>query len=190
MADNEAKFTRRDMLRGVGRTASLISLGAVGAIAASDAIDEEYVWQIDPYKCTACGHCQTYCVLEPSAVKCVHNFEMCGYCTLCFGYYDTEISESVDSGVEKQLCPTDAIVREVVDKEAYSYTIKESLCVACARCVKGCTDSANGSLFLQIRHDRCLNCNQCRIAMACPAGALVRVPAKTPYILKTLGGGH
>jgi electron transport complex protein RnfB len=42
----------------------------------------------------------------------------------------------------------------------------------------------NGSLFLQVRHDRCKNCNECSIAAACPSQAYTRVPAHQPYLLK------
>jgi electron transport complex protein RnfB len=51
--------------------------------------------------------------------------------------------------------------------------------------VKGCQAFGNGSLILQARHDRCLNCNQCSIATICPAQAWRRVPAKEPYLLRT-----
>jgi hypothetical protein len=34
------------------------------------------VWQLDPHICTSCGNCATYCVLEESAVKCVHAHAM------------------------------------------------------------------------------------------------------------------
>jgi electron transport complex protein RnfB len=49
-----------------------------------------------------------------------------------------------------------------------------------------CAQFGNGSLFLQVRHDRCVNCNQCAIAVVCPAGAFRRVPAAQPYLLKGL----
>jgi electron transport complex protein RnfB len=58
------------------------------------------------------------------------------------------------------------------------------LCVGCAKCVKGCNAFGNGSLFLQVRHDRCLNCNACAIARACPSDAFRRISADQPYILK------
>jgi electron transport complex protein RnfB len=35
-----------------------------------------------------------------------------------------------------------------------------------------------------VRHDRCLNCNECSIAVACPSQAFVRAPAEDPYLLK------
>ena len=63
-----------------------------------------------------------------------------------------------------------------------------SQCDGCGRCVKGCTNMGNGSLFMQIRHDRCVNCNDCSIARACPVEAISRVPASAPYKLKTVEG--
>jgi electron transport complex protein RnfB len=42
----------------------------------------------------------------------------------------------------------------------------------------------NASFYLQVRHDRCLNCNNCSIAMKCPSGAWERVPADQAYKLK------
>lgn len=185
MADRGERISRRELIRAGLRGAAAVGIGTAGAALADRAGAKDRVWQIDPYTCTACGNCETYCVLEQSAVKCVHNFEMCGYCTLCFGYYDTALPDPVHAGGEKQLCPTDAIVRRFVDREAYSYTIVEELCVGCGKCVKGCSESANGSLFLQVRHDRCLNCNDCAIAAACSADAFVRVPADRPYLIKT-----
>ena len=44
----------------------------------------------------------------------------------------------------------------------------------------------NGSLYLQVRHDRCQNCNECSIAIACPTQAFVRLPASSPNLLKKI----
>jgi electron transport complex protein RnfB len=143
----------------------------------------KWVWQLDPYVCVACGNCATNCVLEQSAVKCVHAFAMCGYCELCTGYFEPE-PIALNTGAENQLCPMGAIRRTFVEDPYYEYTIDESLCIGCGRCVKGCNAFGNGSLFLQVRHDRCLNCNQCSIARACPSNAYRRVPADRPYLLK------
>ena len=90
----------------------------------------------------------------------------------------------LDTGAENQLCPTGAIQRTFVEDPYYEYKIDEKMCIGCAKCVEGCNRFGNGSLFLQIRHDRCVNCNECAIAAACPSGAYVRVPADTPYLLK------
>jgi len=57
-------------------------------------------------------------------------------------------------------------------------------CIGCGKCVVGCA-LQNGSFFLQVRHDRCLNCNECSIAVACPADAFRRVPADQPYLIKS-----
>ena len=42
----------------------------------------------------------------------------------------------------------------------------------------------NASFYLQVRHDRCVNCNDCSIARQCPSDAWVRLPASEPYLLK------
>jgi electron transport complex protein RnfB len=188
MPQQERKYTRRDVLRGGTRGAGMLSLGAAAGYLLTRAGGDDSVWQINPYKCVACENCATHCVLETSAVKCVHNFQMCGYCKLCFGYYDTNLPQPVGAGTEKQICPTGAIVRRHVEADAYQYTIDEELCIGCGECVKSCADNANGSLFLQVRHDRCLNCNECSIAVACPVDAFERVPASRPYITKTFEG--
>jgi len=145
------------------------------------------VWQLDPAKCIQCGRCSTNCVLTQSAVKCVHRFEMCGYCKLCFGFFQPGTS-ILTSAAESQMCPTGAIRRKLIEAPYYEYTIDESMCVGCGRCVKGCKAFGNGSLVLQVRHNICVNCNDCSIARNCPAGAYSRVPADSPYLFKPVQG--
>jgi electron transport complex protein RnfB len=142
-----------------------------------------HVWQIDPARCVQCGGCALNCVLNPSAVKCVHAFSMCGYCKLCFGYFQPG-APALTADAENQLCPVGAIRRRFVEDPYHEYTIDESLCVGCGKCVKGCAAFGNGSLFLQVRHDVCVNCNECSIARNCPTQAFRRVPADQPYLLK------
>lgn len=170
-------------MRGLG----LLALGGAAGLLGGRALAGGTVWQIDPEKCTQCNQCESSCVLNPSAVKCVHAYAVCGYCKLCFGYFESEKipTELAGTGAEFQRCPTNAIRRRFVENPYYQYTIDEEKCIGCAVCVKGCAAYGNGSLFLQIRHDRCVNCNQCAIATACPAQAVVRVPADEPYLLKT-----
>jgi len=176
-------LTRRAFLGAGARGACVLGLGgAAAALLARQASKGDAVWQIDPDKCTACGNCANYCVLRPSAAKCVHAFPMCGYCERCFGYFDPQATD-FHSGAENQLCPSGAIQRAFVEEPYYQYTIDERLCIACGKCVKGCRTFGNGSLILQIRHDRCVNCNECSIAAACPADAVRRVPAAQPHIL-------
>jgi electron transport complex protein RnfB len=178
------KISRRGFLRGGLQAAALVSAGGGGAALWNSRRFQPTVWQIDPDKCIQCGNCATYCVLTPSAVKCVHAYAMCGYCELCTGYFPPGASQ-LNTGAENQLCPTGAIQRSFVEDPYYEYVIDEPLCVGCGKCVKGCEAFGNGSLFLQVRHDRCVDCNQCAIATACPADAFVRVPADEPYLLKT-----
>ncbi len=143
-----------------------------------------YVWQIDPEKCTQCGRCATHCVLSMSAVKCFHSYSICGYCDLCGGYLRPDAKER-NTGAENQLCPTAALRRQFIENPYYQYTVDEKLCIGCGKCVKGCGMFGNGSLYLQVKHNICVNCNECSIARACPSNAFRRVPASDPYLLKS-----
>jgi electron transport complex protein RnfB len=111
---------------------------------------------------------------------------MCGYCNFCTGFFETE-RVALDEGAENQLCPTGALKRKFVTDPYFQYEIDEQRCIGCARCVKGCTQFGNGSLYLQVRHDVCVHCNECSIVKSCPGDAFVRVPASKPY-LPRLGG--
>mgnify|MGYP005832562331 CR=1 FL=1 len=173
--------------RGLGLSvAAAAGVGGWSAwVAAARGHAERYVWQIDPDLCIACRKCQTHCVLDPSAVKAVQCFALCGYCDVCTGYFPTK-DFVLDTGAENHLCPTGAIRRRFVEQKSgerfFEYTIDEALCIACGKCVEGCR-LMNGSLYLQVRHDRCLNCSECAIAVACPAQAFRRVRADEPVIL-------
>mgnify|MGYP001590284734 CR=1 FL=1 len=169
--------------RACGSCPDLARCTLPAAAAARPAVARRDVWQLDPAKCIQCGRCATSCVLSPSAVKCVHRFEMCGYCKLCFGFFQPG-TRSLTSAAENQMCPTGALKRRFIEAPYYEYTVDEALCIGCGRCVKGCWAFGNGSLVLQVRHDRCVNCNECSIARNCPAGAYTRVPADQPYLFK------
>jgi electron transport complex protein RnfB len=176
-------ITRRGFLANGVRGAGLVAVGALGGAVLSRDGSEATVWQIDPEKCVQCSKCATECVLNPSAVKCVNVFPLCGYCNLCTGYFEAQ-PNSLTTAAENQLCPTGALVRRWIEGEYYEYTVDAPACIGCAKCVKGCGDFGNGSLFLQIDHGICVQCNQCSIASECPSQAIARVPKETPYILK------
>ena len=181
--DENPVLTRRRFLREGIWSGTLAAAAATGATLAARAGTDQWVWQIDPYKCIACGNCATHCIFPESAVKCVHSYAMCGYCELCTGYFIPE-PKDLTTAAENQLCPTGAIVRTFVEDPYFEYTIDETLCIGCGKCVKGCTAFGNGSLYLQVRHHRCVNCNECAIAAVCPSQAFVRVPAEKQYLLK------
>jgi electron transport complex protein RnfB len=183
MSDPTPDISRRDFLANGVRGASLLSLGGVLGSVLVNRSTGKTVWQIDPYKCTFCGKCATECVLNPSAVKCVNVFPLCGYCKLCTGYFEAS-PNALTTAAENQLCPTGALIRKLVEDEYYEYTVDPKLCIGCARCVKGCTDYGNGSLFLQIDQQLCVQCNRCSIAAVCPPQAISRVSVHQPYILK------
>jgi electron transport complex protein RnfB len=187
MNERKNKYqSRRDFVRKAGKIAVIAPLAIIPVALLKKVSVSGYVWQIDPFKCTQCGQCKTNCVLTPSASKCVHAFQMCGYCDLCGGYLRQGV-KTISTGAENQLCPTGAINRKFVEEPYFEYTINEDLCDGCAKCVKGCADFGNGSLYMQIRHNLCVNCNDCSIARTCPSDAVVRVPAVSPYIQKDKG---
>lgn len=182
--DKSIPLPRRAFLKSGAGAVALAAAGAAAGLGLRRATTrDDMVWQIDPEKCVQCDRCMTACVLTPSAVKCVHAYDVCGYCNLCGGFHQPRVKET-DTAAENQLCPTAAIQRTFVEDPYYRYSIDEALCIGCAKCVKGCGSFGNGSLFLQIRHDRCVNCNQCAIAQVCPSQAISRVPASQPYLLR------
>jgi len=179
---NDQPMTRQEFLNHCGRSVLLLALGGgVGGLLARQARAGELVWQIDPAKCTWCGLCATECVLDQSAVRCMNVFEMCGYCDLCTGYFGGQPG-ALNEGAENQVCPTGALVRRFVEDPYFEYVIDAARCIGCARCVQGCVEYGNGSLYLQIQHDKCVHCNECSIAAACPAQAIARVAAARPYL--------
>jgi electron transport complex protein RnfB len=176
-------YNRRDFINNGVRLALGVSVVGTAAFTLQrSSTGKDYVWQIDPFKCTQCGRCATDCVMAESASKCVHAYDLCGYCDLCGGYLKP--GAKLETGAENQLCPTAAIQRRFIEEPYFEYIIDEELCIGCAKCVKGCSAFGNGSLHMQIRHDRCLNCNQCSIASVCPSDAISRVAASEPYKIK------
>ena len=181
--ENKKKKNRREFIHSGARISLALALGGLAGLAAKHAGKENYVWQIDPFKCTQCGRCATSCVMKPSASKCMHAFALCGYCDLCGGYLKPDANKQ-STAAENQLCPTSAIKRRYIEEPYFEYVIDKDLCIGCAKCVKGCTSFGNGSLHMQIMHDLCLNCNECSIARLCPSEAISRVKASTPYKVK------
>lgn len=181
----DSPIARRKFLRSLGTVVAGGSILAVtGGLAwKTKAVESDYYWQIDPAKCTQCGRCETHCVLPVSAVKCFHANRVCGYCDLCGGYYRTNVKE-LNTAAENLMCPTGAIERKFVEDPYFEYTINESLCNGCGKCVKGCSSFGNGSLYLQIKRDLCVDCNECKISTVCSADAISRVPYTLAYNLK------
>jgi Na+-translocating ferredoxin:NAD+ oxidoreductase subunit B len=178
------KSNRRQFIDRSFRIAGLAGIGGAAALLTRRAASNT-VFQVDPSRCAACDLCRTSCVLSQSAVKAVNDFTRCGYCQLCPAYYDVT-SQPDDNGLPTgKTCPQDALKRRVVGKideedpnnNYYEYTIDETLCDGCGKCVKACKPPAgNGSLRLEVRFSRCFECDSCAIQKACPENAIVRVP--------------
>jgi len=182
----KSPLARRKFLQTFGSVLAggTILAASVGLSAKTRGTEKAGVfWQIDPHKCTHCGRCETDCVLTVSAVKCVHAKQVCGYCDLCGGYYRSNVRE-LNTAAENMMCPTGAIIRKYIEEPYFEYDIDESLCNGCAKCVKGCSSFGNGSLYLQIKRELCVDCNECEIAKVCPADAITRVPFNMAYRLR------
>jgi electron transport complex protein RnfB len=177
------RSTRRQFIDRTCRIAGFVTLGGAAGLLARRA-SANSVYQVDPVKCTSCDLCRTSCVLSHSAVKAVNDFEKCGYCMLCPAYMDVTSSPDERGIPTGRVCPQDALKRRVVgtvdaddpNNNYYEYAVDEARCDGCGKCVKACLPPAgNGSLRLEIRYDRCLECNECAIQVACPDRAIVRV---------------
>jgi electron transport complex protein RnfB len=177
------KSTRRQFIDRSVRLIGFTGIAGAAGLLVRKATGNS-VYQVDPYKCTACDLCRTSCVLSHSAVKAVNDFDKCGYCMLCPAYMDvTSFPDEMGIPTGK-VCPQDAIQRRVVGdvdpddpmNNYYEYVIDEEKCDGCGKCVKACAPPAgNGSIRLEIRYDRCLECNECAIRIACPDDAIVQV---------------
>ena len=176
---------RRKFLHAFGR---FLAIGAIltvigFAIPRTQVVEQDFFWQIDPSLCIACGLCETDCVIKPSAVRAIHIKTVCGFCDLCGGYFRSNVMD-LTTAAENLLCPTGAIQRRFIEDPYFEYTIIRELCIACARCVRGCNDFGNGAMYLQIQQDLCRNCNECELARICPANAIRRVPMSQSYYLR------
>jgi Na+-translocating ferredoxin:NAD+ oxidoreductase subunit B len=178
------KSNRRQFIDRSLRIVGIAGLGGAAALLARRA-SSNTVFQVDPSRCVACDLCRTSCVLSHSAVKAVNEFTKCGYCQLCPAYYDVA-SQPDEMGLPTgKTCPRDALKRRIVgdvdvedaNNNYYEYTIDESLCDGCGKCVKACKPPAgNGSLHLEVRYTNCYECDACAIQRACPESAIIRIP--------------
>jgi electron transport complex protein RnfB len=191
------KITRREMLGHAARGAALVGLAGTAGILVLKA-HKSYAWVIDPGKCVnsklglvgveICELCATDCVLTLSAVRAVNEFSECGRCYVCPSYYKITSAVGADGLPSEKVCPRDAIKREAIgwidpDDPAnnfYEYTIDETKCNGCGRCVMECKEPAGlSSIRLEVRHNVCLDCNRCSIATACPEDAIDRPASAT-----------
>ncbi len=188
--------TRRDVLGYAARGTGFIVLGGA-VVYLTDKANAEHAWAIDAEKCRniklgitgieACDKCATTCVLSLSAIRAVNEYSKCGRCCICPAYYDVTSEVGPDGLPMGKLCPRDAIQREAIGEvdpddplnNFYEYVIDETKCNGCGKCVLACKEPAGlGSIRLEVRHNLCLDCNRCSIAVVCPDLAVVQAPAK------------
>jgi Na+-translocating ferredoxin:NAD+ oxidoreductase subunit B len=188
--------TRRDVLATAVRASVVAGLGGAAAFLVQKA-HGQVVWQVDAAKCVnsrlgevgveVCGRCVTECVVSLSAVRAVNEYSKCGRCAICPAYFN--ITSAVDErGLpSEKRCPRDAIQRKPIGKidpedpanNYFEYVIDEEKCDGCGKCVMGCKEPLGlGSIVLRVRYNRCVDCNRCAIAMACPKDALMKIPVE------------
>jgi electron transport complex protein RnfB len=177
---------RRKFIMMAGRAACGLALGGVAyRVVSKHLIEDEagprtrHAWQIDPNKCKACDKCKTACVRTPSAAKAVNDQKKCSFCVVCYGHITNKhiASEKIMSE-GKRACPRDAVVRIDYSNRPdgyFIYEIDDEKCDGCAICVGLCTKKGTKSMFMIIRPDLCLNCNNCQIAQNCPEKAIDKV---------------
>jgi electron transport complex protein RnfB len=185
--------SRREVLEHAARGAALLGLGgAAGYLLLKSG--GAGAWAIDTHACInsrldlhqpdACMKCAETCVLALSAVRAVNDHGRCGRCYICPAYFDINSAMGPDGLPSQKLCPRDAIDRKPIgwidpDDPAnnyYEYTIDETRCNGCGKCVMACKEPAGlSSIRLEVRHSLCVDCNRCSIATACPKEAIMRV---------------
>jgi len=180
--------TRRQfLLRGVRVLGATALAGVAARVLAGGRKDAEFIqpphrygWQINPDACTYCGLCATACVRHPSAVKAVNDQKKCSNCVACYGHLaDLKTPSALIATTERLVCPEHAVERASLFgglDGAYRYTIDPDRCNGCAKCIQQCNTHGSRSMFLIIRPDLCLGCNECAIARVCPSKAVERVP--------------
>jgi electron transport complex protein RnfB len=189
-----AKPSRRATLKGLTRAAALTGMGAAAAFLTRKA-QGQVVWQVDSARCLnsrlgevgvkVCDLCLKECVVTQSAVRAVNEFSQCGRCAICPAYFNVSSAVGPDGLPSEKLCPRDAIARKPIGEvdpsdpanNFYEYVIDEQKCDGCGKCVMACKEPAGlGSIRLMVRHNLCVDCNNCTISLACPKDALVQLP--------------
>jgi electron transport complex protein RnfB len=185
------ELSRRKALDRLGRGAVIAGMAGTAGYLVQKA-EGQIVWQVDAVKCLnsrvgevgvkACDLCLKECVVSQSAVRAVNTFSECGRCYICPAYYNVKSAVDRNGLPSEKLCPRDAIARKPIGEadpadpanNFYEYIVDEEKCDGCGKCVMACKEPAGlGSIRLKIRHNLCVNCNQCAISVACPKDAVL-----------------
>ena len=157
---------------------------------------------VDVTKCSGCGMCEMACSFQRdkeysrfrSVIKLMKEEALrldypvtCITCCCCVEACPEGALSLTSKGLIKldsEKCTGCRTCETACPVGVIEFDEKPLFCTNCGKCVKGCANFGNGSLYLQIKHELCVNCNQCSIAQSCPAQAIQRQPTSNPYILK------
>jgi electron transport complex protein RnfB len=187
------EVSRRELLKKAVQGTILLGMGGAAAFLVKKA-NGEVVWQVNPSRCLnsclgevgveACNRCTNECVVSLSAVRAVNEHSKCGRCSICPAYFDITSAVNEQGLPSQKLCPRDAMTRKPIGKmdpedpanNYYEYIIDEEKCDGCGRCVMKCKEPLGlGAITLKVRYNKCLDCNQCAISIACPQDAVSQV---------------
>lgn len=180
----DAKLNRREFFRTAGRGLGACLLAGISGrwlwmrVKDDPGFSPQTVWKIDPGLCVQCGQCATACVRTPSAVKAFNDENLCSNCVVCYGHIRNHGAPSPEIDRQPKVCPQNAVTRIPFAGGMdgyYLYRIDEEKCVGCGLCVQECNHRGSQSMFLMIRPDLCLGCNECAIARVCPQQAISRM---------------
>ncbi|MCX7935061.1 MAG: hypothetical protein N3A66_07355 [Planctomycetota bacterium] len=182
-------LTRRQLLIRAGRAIAAAALAVVTGHVLRRALFSSQdgslalrkIWQIDPDRCAFCELCARACVQKPSAVKAYNDQTLCSNCVVCYGHIANWNAASDQIDIQPTICPQQALRRRPLAGGAEGYFLYEVIperCNGCGRCAKECNRYGSRSLFLFIRPDLCLGCNECAIARVCPTKAIAPVFAR------------
>lgn len=150
---------------------SLLLLGYT--FLTKDTLTNRELWEISCGDCTTCGLCETNCVKAKSAVIAKIDESKATNRLYNPAYFRNYKGNNVDTSIANRVCPSGAIVRTVLSDTSASYSIDAALCTGCGKCVQG-SKKGDKEFCLIINPETCLDCNECNIAVNCPAKAIER----------------
>jgi len=151
-ADSSKEVTRRDLLRDAAGV-FLLGFGYNRRSPDDRGRDRRVVWarSIRTPASPAIAAPRAACSRSPRSSACTASHVR--LLRAVNGYFEPQ-PNALKPAPRNQLCPTGAIRRTFVEDPYYQYEDPGALCIGCRQVRQGCTAFGNGSLHMQVRHDR------------------------------------